>query len=88
MIVEFEKSFEKAYNKVQDKILARHILAIIEDVSNANALENIKEIKKLKGYRNFYRIKSGNYRIGISINKKTVTFITFDHRKDIYKKFP
>lgn len=88
MIVEIEKSFEKAYNKVQDKILARHILAIIEDVSNANALENIKEIKKLKGYKNFYRIKSGNYRIGISIYKKTVTFITFDHRKDIYKKFP
>jgi mRNA interferase RelE/StbE len=88
MIIEIEKSFEKAYNKIQNKILAQQILSVIEDVKFANTISEIKAIKKLKGYRNFYRIKTGNYRIGISIKNKVVSFIIFDHRKDIYRKFP
>ena len=43
----------------------------------------------MKGFKNFYRIKSGDYRLGFElINNDTIYFIAFAHRKDIYKKFP
>ncbi len=42
----------------------------------------------MKGYDDAYRIKAGKYRIGIVLNNKIIEFRTFDHRKDIYKKFP
>ena len=42
----------------------------------------------MKGFKNFYRIRVGDYRIGISLERGVVTFLAFAHRKDIYKKFP
>ncbi|MCF8308850.1 MAG: type II toxin-antitoxin system RelE/ParE family toxin [Bacteroidales bacterium] len=45
-------------------------------------------LKKLKGYKDYYRIRLSDYRIGIQIKDDTVFFVVFGHRKDIYKKFP
>jgi len=54
----------------------------------ANKLEEIKNIKKLVGYKHHYRIKIKDYRIGIEIIDEVVRFLVILHRKDIYKKFP
>jgi mRNA interferase RelE/StbE len=49
----------------------------------------ITNLKKMKGFKAFYRIKLGDYRIGFElINKNTVYFVAVSHRKDIYKTFP
>ena len=42
--------------------------------------------KKLKGFKNYYRIRTGNYRIIYSINDKIliVEVIKIGNRKDIY----
>ncbi len=42
----------------------------------------------MKGSRNYYRIRIGDYRAGIIVEGLTVEFIRFLHRKDIYKYFP
>ena len=46
--------------------------------------------EKLKGYKDKFKIRYGDYRIGITINKKSneITFERVAHRKDIYKLFP
>jgi len=36
---------------------------------------------------NQWRIKIGDYRIGVEIKKDTVIFVRILHRKDIYKYF-
>ncbi|WP_202807006.1 type II toxin-antitoxin system RelE family toxin [Planktothrix agardhii] len=48
----------------------------------------MNHLKKLQGYDTFYRIRLGNYRIGIELNEDTIIFTRFLHRKDIYKFFP
>ena len=60
----------------------------IEEVICANKLEEIKNIKKLTGYKHHYRIKVQEYRIGIEVIDNIVRFLVVLHRKDIYKKFP
>jgi len=47
-------------------------------------------IEKLVGYRSYYKISFGDYRVGLKIDKKskTVEFRRALHRKDIYGKFP
>lgn len=35
-----------------------------------------------------YRIRIGDYRIGIFVEGKTVEFARVVHRKDIYQQFP
>ncbi|OQX77329.1 MAG: plasmid stabilization protein [Bacteroidetes bacterium 4484_249] len=88
MIIKIDKRFEKDTNKVNDKKLLNDVADCIEQVQKSENILKIKKIKRLKTSANFYRIRIGDYRIGISINNKTVEFIRFLHRKDIYKYFP
>ena len=89
MKVEFDSSFEKQILKLTDSSIKKRIVDIIYQVEKSIKLSDIHHIKKMKGFKNFYRIKSGDYRLGFElINNDTIYFIAFAHRKDIYKKFP
>lgn len=93
MNFEISRSFQKSFNRLKDKQLAAAILAVIDEVSQAEELTDITHLKKLKGHKTAYRIRSGNYRIGVFIEpdvsgQPSALFAAFSHRKDIYKKFP
>jgi len=88
MKTEFKTSFGRDIKKITDKNL---LLLVEETIVNVEKAVNIKEIdnlKKLIGYKTFYRIKVNDYRIGLNIIENTVFFVRFLHRKDIYKSFP
>lgn len=44
--------------------------------------------EKLQGYKNYYKIRFGNYRVGLHHENNTLTFERVLHRKEIYKLFP
>jgi mRNA interferase RelE/StbE len=88
MIVKIDKSFNKDTDKIKDKILLLDIADCIEALEKADNIKSIKNIKKLKGSADFYRIRIGDYRIGLEVKNKTIELIRFLHRKDIYKYFP
>jgi mRNA interferase RelE/StbE len=52
------------------------------------SIMQIPNIKKLKGFKSAYRIRMGDYRIGIIFQHRTVYFMAFANRKDIYRIFP
>ncbi len=54
----------------------------------AEALAEINNLKKMQGYDSFYRIRLGEYRLGIEVFESEIIFVRFLHRKDIYKFFP
>jgi len=71
MIVEFDKSFLKSLSKVKDSRELYKVKSQILQLEKAKGLNNIKSLKKLIGFKNYYRIRVGNYRIGFeTINKK------------------
>ena len=88
MIVKIDKTFEKDTDKLQDKSLLVKIADSIENVQSANKLSDIKGIRKLRGFEKEYRIRIGDYRLGLIVDKQIVEFIRCLHRKDIYKYFP
>ena len=89
MKVEFDKSFEKSIDKIRNKNMFPKILHVILELEHAKSIQEVKQIKKLTGYKNYYRIKLGEYRLGIeSINNDTVRVIIIAHRKEIYRFFP
>jgi len=90
MKVEFKRSFKEDLKKIKDKKILQKVKELIneiEKVRNLSSIQNIN-IKKIKGYEDFYRIRIGNYRIGIKIEGDKVIFVRILHRKDIYKYFP
>lgn len=88
MKYQIERSFQKDFNKLKNKELAKDILSAINNVKIAPNKTSIKNLKKLTGYKNAYRIRVGNHRIGVTIENNIVTFVAFDHRKEIYRSFP
>jgi len=61
---------------------------LIERVEKTSSLISLENVKKLKGAENYYRIRLGDYRVGIILEKETLIFVRFLHRKDIYRYFP
>ncbi len=51
-------------------------------------LSEISSLKKMQGYETLYRIRLGDYRIGIEVVGEQVVFVRMLHRKDIYRYFP
>lgn len=88
MNINYEKSFLKDIQKLNDKKVAAKLKDFISSLEEKENLQNIPNIKKLKGYDNYYRLKIGNYRLGFSYQDNEIDIIRFLHRKDIYKLFP
>ena len=85
----YAKRFSKDVDRIQKEPRARKaLLKAIETIKEASSLGEIKGVKKIEGYQDYYRIKIGEYRLGMKIAKNTVELIRFLHRKDIYRRFP
>ena len=84
----FERKFLKDISNLNNKKLQSSIEEIIVDVESAKGISEIKNTKKLKGFKNVYRMKVGEYRLGFLLLNEKIVFVRFMHRKDIYKYFP
>ena len=51
-------------------------------------MEDISNVKKIKGDGDYYRIRVGEYRIGLAEENNAIAFIRVLHRKEIYRYFP
>lgn len=88
MKVEFLKQFLRDTDKISAQSVRNEVIKAIKNVEDSASPTDIKGLKKLSGYKNAFRIKIGDFRIGIFIVKNNVEFARVIHRKDIYKVFP
>ncbi len=88
MKVSFDKSFHKKLIRIKDSQVLIKIKQSILQAEEAVDIQHIPHIKKMEGFKTFYRIRIGDYRIGVELKKDTICFITIADRKDIYKSFP
>lgn len=88
MKVEFKSSFGRDLRKVRDAETRQKVQQLILLIEQAETLESLPGVKKLQSRGDDYRIRLGDFRVGVSVVGGTVTFIRFLHRKDIYRYFP
>ena len=88
MKVVFLKKFSKDLDKIKQPKDHQAILKIIDLIKLAADLSEVPGVKQLKGHNDAYRIRLGDFRIGVFVIGKTVEFARIAHRKDIYKIFP
>jgi mRNA interferase RelE/StbE len=86
--VGFRDSFARDLKGVKDKALLKRVKDIIEAAEQAEALSELPTLKKLKGGGDYFRLRVGNYRVGLALEGGTLVFVHFLNRKDIYKYFP
>ncbi|MGN6249817.1 MAG: type II toxin-antitoxin system RelE family toxin [Ginsengibacter sp.] len=88
MKVSVKKSFERDVEKITDKKLAKQISTIINEMETCKKLSELNNLKKMHSKGSYYRIRIGNYRLGLKVESENLILLRFMHRKDIYKYFP
>jgi len=72
--------------KILDKLTKKKrviVLDLLLKIQN-NDLANLKP-KKLAGFSNYYRIRSGKLRLVYKVESNKNILVNIDYRKDIYK---
>ena len=87
MKVKFESRFTKDLSKIKEPKLLAKVKTVIVGVKKASRLEEVNNLLKLQGYEAYYRIRVGDYRIGIELIEDVIIFTRVLHRKDIYRYF-
>ena len=90
MNILFKPSFVKDFNKLPAKKKEDVRKICTEDFLAAKDLTEFKyaDVSSIKGFKGYYRIRTGDYRIGFKKEGQFIIFMRVRHRKDIYKFFP
>lgn len=87
--VEYTKRFLKELAELPKEIQSRTEAIVFQELLTANPF-SMGYIERMRGYTDKYKIRVGDYRIGITIDKKSNSIICqrIANRKDIYRIFP
>jgi len=87
--VEYTKRFLKELSKLPKEIQVQAETIVFEELLTSNPF-SLGYLERMRGYPDKYKIRLGDYRIGITTDKKKNLIICqrIAHRKDIYRIFP
>lgn len=89
MKVLYTKKFNKDIDQITTDVkLKKNLLEIITRIKQADALTDLEGTRKIQGYDTYYRIRVGDFRLGIKLTNDGIEMLRFLHRKDIYRRFP
>jgi mRNA interferase RelE/StbE len=60
----------------------------IREIERAASLRELSQLKKLQGRSGFFRIRVGDYRLGLAVVSGETTLVRCLHRKEFYRHFP
>jgi mRNA interferase RelE/StbE len=88
--VAFKSSFTRDLGKIRDADVREQVRSAILAVEQAQQLGTVPILKKLRGAGGapYFRIRVGDYRIGVRVDEDTVTFVRVLSRDEIYRHFP
>jgi mRNA interferase RelE/StbE len=71
----FRRSFQRDLRRVHDEDILSSIRQVILDVEAAVRWSDVPAIKKIRGSSNAFRIRIGDYRIGLFIETDAAEFV-------------
>ncbi|KOR32111.1 hypothetical protein TI05_09340 [Achromatium sp. WMS3] len=88
MQIEYKKKFLKELAKLPDKDSKPIEDFVFEKLPTYETLGEVGKIEKIQGYKNYFKMRFGDYRLGLKIDNQIVYIMTVKHRKEIYRFFP
>jgi mRNA interferase RelE/StbE len=86
--VKYRKKFLKELSSIPSSIRKKIEKYVFDTIPKSNSIHEMGKIEKLKGYTGYYKIRFGDYRVGLKVEEDLVIFERVLHRKDIYKYYP
>ncbi|NKQ34635.1 MAG: type II toxin-antitoxin system RelE/ParE family toxin [Chloroflexi bacterium] len=89
MEVQYRKAFLKDLKRLKRQAVYYRVFdlafTVLPEVHN---LQEITNVKAMKGHPGRYRIRVGAYRIGIKVAENSIELMRVLHRKEFYRYFP
>jgi mRNA interferase RelE/StbE len=87
--VQYRQAFLKDLKQLKSSTSYQRIYELaFTTLETINTLEEIPDIKAMGGYAGRYRIRIGDYRIGIEVNGDVIEVMRVLHRREFYRYFP
>lgn len=81
-------TFLKQLASLPDNVRERVEKFAFDELPALGSLSEAGNVEKLRGYKNCYRARFGNYRVGIEIEDGIAILKVVLHRRDVYRRFP
>ena len=89
MKVEYRKLFLKDLKNLKKQPVYQQIYELsFNMLDSCESLQTLPNLKALVGTSNRYRVRVGDYRIGLELNGDTVELMRVLHRREFYRYFP
>ncbi len=88
MKVDFSKAFKKDIAKLSNQGLKQKLKRVIIRLENEKSLRTVPNCIKVQNHSSAYRIRIGDYRLGVYYENNNIQIARFVKRNDIYKLFP
>jgi len=88
MKIEYRKNFLKELSKIHIKERSRIESFVFKELPAANSIFELGNVEQMKGYTSYYKVRFGQYRIGLKMKDDIVILERALLRKDIYCYFP
>jgi mRNA interferase RelE/StbE len=88
MKVLYGKKFLKQLAKLPESVRLKIETFVFNELTEITSLASIGKIEKMSGYSDYYKMRFGDYRLGLKLENETLMIQVIMHRKEIYKFFP
>jgi len=89
MEIQYRKLFLKDLKRLKGQPVHRQAINLVfTTLPEAKKLKDIANVKAMKGYPHRYRIRIGNYRVGVEVHGDAVEVMRVLHRREFYRYFP
>lgn len=88
MLVKFKPTFLDDLEVLPKEIHERVSTFVFETLPSVDSVRDLPNIKRLHGFKDRYRFKTGDYRVGFELRNNEVIVYRVLHRSKIYRYFP
>ena len=88
MEIRFNPRFDRDTRRIRSRNLSRRLEQTIAELKAASNIRAVSGVQPIAGSENHYRIRIGDYRLGLELEGNTAVLLRFGHRREFYRGFP
>ncbi len=88
MEIRYGSRFNRDLARRRNPDLNRSVERVIEELKAASSIREVGNVRKMEGWESLYRIRIGDYRLGLELEDDTAILLRIGHRREFYRYFP
>lgn len=88
MEIRYHNQFHRDLRRLGNPSLAAQVEQVIEELKAASTMRDMRGVSRMTAPGEHYRVRIGEYRLGITMDGQTAILRRFLPRGEIYRRFP